>query len=396
MSTPAQPLATARRIARRLAIVGPGLVVMLADCDAGNIIVAAQSGAIWGYALLPIFAALIPALYLVQQASAEFGARTGKGFGELIRERFGMRCAHVCNAALFVTCITTLVTEFTGMAGVGDVFHIPRPLSLIAALAVVAGATVGARTHRLERLIVCIGLLEAAFAVMAWLSHPDPGVLVRQLGHMPLADLRFEYMIAAIVGATFNPWMIFYHQKSSVRAGNARQTIGASRMETAVGALLGQLFTMGIVVAVAASAASVQKTGFNQVGDIAQVFVHIAGPRIGYALFAGGVLASAFVAAVICATALSEGLLELLPPGRAVVAASTARGRAVTIVGILAACDAICYGLNDLVDRSVAIQVASCVFSVGLIGVFLYTRLPASKILTAPPSISKPSRQSVS
>jgi Mn2+/Fe2+ NRAMP family transporter len=372
MSRLAQPLATARRVTRRLAIVGPGLIVMLADCDAGNIIVAAQSGAVWGYALLPIFAALIPALYLVQQASADFGARTGKGFGELIRERFGKRCAHVCNAALFVTCITTLVTEFTGMAAVGDVFHVPRALSLGAAMAAVAGATLGARARRLERLIVCIGLLEAAFALMALLAHPDSAELVRQLRHMPLADLRFEYMILAIAGATFNPWMIFYHQKSLARSCNARDAAGASRTQTALGALLGQLFTMGIVVAVAASAASLQGTGFTNVGDIAQVFVHIAGPRAGYALFSGGVLASAFVAAVICATALSEGALELLPPGRTVMAASTAPGRSIMIVGILAACAAICYWLNDLMDSSVAIQVISCVFSVGLIGLFLW------------------------
>src|SRR5579872_5840946 len=46
--------------------VGPGLIVMLADTDAGNVVTAAQAGAEWGYRLLPLVIALIPMLYLVQ------------------------------------------------------------------------------------------------------------------------------------------------------------------------------------------------------------------------------------------------------------------------------------------------------------------------------------------
>ncbi|MDA8249908.1 MAG: hypothetical protein M0Z28_12115, partial [Rhodospirillales bacterium] len=44
--------------------IGPGLVVMLADTEAGSVIAAAQSGAEWGYRLvLPQFL-LIPALFM--------------------------------------------------------------------------------------------------------------------------------------------------------------------------------------------------------------------------------------------------------------------------------------------------------------------------------------------
>ena len=45
-----------------LAVIGPGLVVMLADTDAGSVITAAQSGAQWGYKLLLLQAVLIPIL----------------------------------------------------------------------------------------------------------------------------------------------------------------------------------------------------------------------------------------------------------------------------------------------------------------------------------------------
>ena len=74
---------------RFLVVAGPGLVVMLADTDAGSIITAAQSGAQWGYRLLALQFLLIPILYIVQELTVRLGAATGKGHGGLILERYG-------------------------------------------------------------------------------------------------------------------------------------------------------------------------------------------------------------------------------------------------------------------------------------------------------------------
>ena len=41
-----------KRLLHTLAIFGPGIIVMLANTDAGCIITAAQSGAQWGYAMV--------------------------------------------------------------------------------------------------------------------------------------------------------------------------------------------------------------------------------------------------------------------------------------------------------------------------------------------------------
>ena len=72
-----------------LAVMGPGLVVMLADTDVGSIITAAQSGVQWGYQLLLLQILLMPVLYIVQELTVRLGIFTGKGHGELIRDTFG-------------------------------------------------------------------------------------------------------------------------------------------------------------------------------------------------------------------------------------------------------------------------------------------------------------------
>ena len=107
-------------------VAGPGLVVMLADADAGSIITAAQSGAQWGYRLLLLQLILVPILFVVQELTVRLGIVSGKGHGELIRERYGPGWAWLSVGTLVVACIGALLSELSGLAGVGLLFGIPE------------------------------------------------------------------------------------------------------------------------------------------------------------------------------------------------------------------------------------------------------------------------------
>ncbi|MFP3185040.1 MAG: divalent metal cation transporter, partial [Paraburkholderia sp.] len=109
---------------RWLALWGPGLLVMLADCDAGNVVTAAQAGAQWGLQLLVVLLGLIPLLYMVQELTVRLGIFTGRGHGELIRSNFGALWAWVSAAGLVIAVLGSLVTEFTGVAGIGEMYGV--------------------------------------------------------------------------------------------------------------------------------------------------------------------------------------------------------------------------------------------------------------------------------
>src|ERR1700727_561949 len=115
---------------RSIAVWGPGLLVMLADTDAGNVVTAAQSGAQWGYRLLPLVLLLIPMLYMVQESTVRLGVYTGRGHGELIRVRFGLGWARLSTLGLAGAVVGSLITEFTGVAGVGELVGLSRSFSL--------------------------------------------------------------------------------------------------------------------------------------------------------------------------------------------------------------------------------------------------------------------------
>src|SRR6516165_8291363 len=102
-----------------LAAIGPGLLVMLADADVGNVATSAQAGAHWGFRLLPLLLALIPVLYVIQELTVRLGIFTRRGLSELVRERFGRTWSVIAGVGLVSVVIASLVTEFTGVGGVG-------------------------------------------------------------------------------------------------------------------------------------------------------------------------------------------------------------------------------------------------------------------------------------
>src|SRR5579875_1424671 len=95
-----------------LTVWGPGLIVMLADTDAGCLITAAQSGTQWGYAMILPQLVLIPILFMAQEIVVRLGVVTGKGHGKLIREQFGLGWGLISAGTLLVSAIGALLTEF--------------------------------------------------------------------------------------------------------------------------------------------------------------------------------------------------------------------------------------------------------------------------------------------
>jgi NRAMP (natural resistance-associated macrophage protein)-like metal ion transporter len=185
---------------------------MLADTDAGNVVTGAQAGAQWGYRLLPLLLVLMPMLYMVQELAVRLGIYTGRGHGELIRERFGVGWAWLSTAGLAAATIGSLVTEFTGAAGIGELYGLSRSLTLPVAAAALLIVVATGSYRRVERIAIVIGLFELAFFAVAWAAHPNLETLAKLAVDLPLYNREFMYLVAAVIGAVFNPWMIFYQQ----------------------------------------------------------------------------------------------------------------------------------------------------------------------------------------
>jgi len=363
------------------AVWGPGLLVMLADTDAGNVVTAAESGMRWGYRLLPLILLLIPLLYMVQELAVRLGLFGGCGFAGLVRQHFGAAWAWLAVAALGVATLGSLVTELTGIAGVGDLYGAPRWLVLPLAATCLLLVVLTGEHRRVERIAIAIGLFEVSFFLVAWAADPQPAAILRDVADQRLADPNYLYLGAALIGATFNPWMVFYQASALAEKKLGAAHYAAARTDTAVGAVLTQLVTAAVLVAAAATIGGGRtQSSLESVGQISEALTPLLGGTIGRVVFGVGVVGAAMVAAIVCSLAFVWSVGEAAglrrPAGHRVVHGWWFHAGAVACVGGSAV---VVLRVNDLVWLSVATQVLNALLLplvVAMLVVLAATALP--------------------
>ena len=273
---------------------------------------AGQSGVQWGYRLILLQIVLIPILYMVQELTVRLGIFTGRGHGELIRDTFGHFWAWVSAAGLGVATVGALLTEFSGVAGVGEMYGVPRWASLLlAALALLAVVLTGSY-RRVEKVAIAVGLFEFAFFFVAWAAHPDPHALVSGALSIPFTDKAYLYLAAANIGAVIMPWMVFYQQSAVADKKLRPEHLAAARWDTAIGAVVTQLVMGAVLVACAATIGRTSPTAtLSTVGEMSQALTPFLGAAVGSAVYGAGVLGAGMVAAIVVSLAFAWGLGEV-------------------------------------------------------------------------------------
>jgi Mn2+/Fe2+ NRAMP family transporter len=295
-----------------LAVWGPGLVVMLADTDAGSLITAAQSGSEWGYRMVLPEILLIPVLYVVQEITVRLGILTKMGHGALIRETFGRRWAMVAGLPLFASGVGALFTEYAGIAGVGEIFGVTRAVTVPVAAAFLIGIAMTGSYRRAERIGIALGLAELVFIPAVAMAHPDLGAIGRGLGHLPLGNSSYVFLLAANVGAVIMPWMVFYQQGAVLDKRLRPADIPSERRDTAVGAGLTQLIMISVVLVFAATVGrSHPGVTLHTVTEMSSALRPFVGDVGGKILLGTAVLGAALVAALVASLAGAWGIAEV-------------------------------------------------------------------------------------
>ncbi len=363
-----------------LTVFGPGIVVMLADTDAGSVVTAAQSGAQWGYRLLMLQFILMPILYIAQELTVRLGLITKRGHGELIREKFGPFWAWFSVGTLLVACAGAIITEFAGIAGVGQIFGIPTWVSVLAVTLFLATVVLTGSYRSVERVAVLLGAFELVFFVVMVDAAPRLSEIAAAQADQPLANPEYLYLVAANIGAVIMPWMVFYQQSAVVDKGLGPEHLKASRIDTAVGAVVTQLIMAAVLIAVAATIGK-ENPGetLDTIGDITGALTPLLGETAGTILFSLGFVGAAMVAAIVVSLTAAWGLGEVLGYPRS-LSGNPKEAPAFYIVYLVILIVGAAFVLSgvNLVNLSIAVQVLNALLLPIVLG-FLY--LLASRVL---------------
>jgi NRAMP (natural resistance-associated macrophage protein)-like metal ion transporter len=294
------------RLKTLLAIVGPGVIVMVGDNDAGAFSTYGQAGQTYGTRLLWTFLLLVPVLYVNQEMVLRLGAVTGVGYAKLILERFGRFWGAFSVINLFILNALTIVTEFIGIALAASYLGVPKIAAVIlASLVIVAAASTGS-LRRFERIAMALCAASLLLVPLYVLAHPPAGQMATgfavpsipggsgQLGTVML-------LIIGIVGTTVAPWQLFFQQSYII---DKRITPRFIRYEKAD-------LWIGIVVVVIGGAALMGATAAAFAGARHGQFTDAAGLAAGLAAYAGHAAGAIFAVALLDASMIGAFAVSL-------------------------------------------------------------------------------------
>ena len=232
------------------AIAGPGLIVMIADNDAGGITTYAVTGSKFGYSFIWIELLLLPIAYVCQEMTVRLGAITKRGHAQAIFEAFGPFWGWFSLLDLTLTDVLTIVTEFIGMTAALSIFGIPNWITVIIAIVAIMAITVSGRYWTFEKIVLVFCLLNLIYLPAAFLVNPSvPDILGGIIPSLPfgLTNLFFFFVMANI-GTTIAPWMIFFQQSAVVDKGLKEKDIKWERLDTFLGSIWTILIGIALIV----------------------------------------------------------------------------------------------------------------------------------------------------
>ena len=198
-----------------VAIVGPGLIVMVGDNDAGAFGTYTQAGQNYGTSLLWVLLLLVPVLYVNQEMVLRLGAVTGVGHARLILERFGKFWGAFSVIDLFILNALTIIAEFIGISLGLSYLGLPEVPGVIISAVVIIGAVSTGSFRRFERLCMFLIFGSLILVPLAFMAHPSAAEVARGFipGFPPGAELStVMLLIIGIVGTTVAPWQLFFQQ----------------------------------------------------------------------------------------------------------------------------------------------------------------------------------------
>lgn len=283
-------------------LIGPGMLVMLADNDAGGVITYAITGATYGISIfIPFLLLMIFVAYIVQEMTVRLGAVTHRGHAEMIFSRFGKGWGLFAMGDLVIANFLTMVTEFIGI-GAGLLFiGVPLIYGVLISAGILLLISSIRRYLTIEKIILLFALFNLIYIPLVFLAHPTLSDMTKAFSFsgIPLGSslTTFVFLIIANLGTTIAPWMLFYQQSAVVDKGSTKEDLFYGKLDTFAGAVMMGVVSVAIVMLTAltlhsSGVSTLSYTDLEFASTISKVLGHYAGVLFSIGLFEAGFVAA--------------------------------------------------------------------------------------------------------
>src|SRR3990167_7032762 len=254
-------------------VFGPATITAMADNDAAVVATYSLAGAKFGYSILFVLLAVTFLLAITQEMGVRIAVVTGKGLGDLIRERYGIVLSVV-----------------------------------IVVLAFIFVSRGNYKTN--QNIFLISGFFYIAYIFSAIKAAPDWGNAMTSVIVPTNIHLSKEFIFGsiAVLGTTITPWGQFFVHSYIIDKNVTVDKLKFVQIETYIGAVLTDLFSFFMIVATAATlfAHNIALTSGEQAAMAIRPFAgHLASALFGLGIFNAGFMGMVIVS-LTTAYAFSE------------------------------------------------------------------------------------------
>lgn len=355
---------------RYLSALGPGLVTGASDDDPSGIATYSQAGARFGYSLAWSALLTFPLMAATQEICDRTALATGRGLGELARQRFTHAGRLVIGLLIAALLLANALNIAADLLAIGSGMQLlgmgPTPLwSVIAGGAITLMLVVGS-FGRIATICKALALSLLAYLVVVFRSNVPWGKVAANILVPRLSWSRdYVLLLVAVLGTTISPYLFFWQNANRVeelreeplggdrvvplpqrspRSARAKQHL--SRFDVFSGMALSNLVMLAIIVACAATIGRAGPVTIESAADAAKGLQPVGGP-MARTLFAVGFVGTGTLAVPVLAGSGSAGLAGLLgkrwgfsnamreaPAFYGLVAFGTVGGAALSLIGV--------------------------------------------------------------
>ncbi len=293
-----------------IAIFGPATITAMADNDAAGVATYSLAGAQFGYSILFVLFFVTILLAVTQEMGVRIAMITGKGLGDIIREKYGVAVSFAVFGALCIANTGTVIANMSAIKTTAVMFGL-SPFVLIVGIIVLSFLFIVKGNYRSNQNIFLIsGFFYISYIISAFKANPDWIKAVSSVFIPQGIVLSREFVFAsiAILGTTITPWGQFFINSYVIDKKLSADKLKYSQAETYFGAFLTDFFSFFMIVA---TASTLYMAGIELVsGEQAALAIKPFAGELAATLFGLGILNAGFMGVVVVSLTTAYAFTE--------------------------------------------------------------------------------------
>lgn len=293
------------------AIFGPATITAMSDNDAAGVATYSLAGAKFGYSILFILLIVTFLLAITQEMGVRIAVITGKGLGDLIRERFGVRVSLFVFSTLVLANLGTIIANLSAIKVTASMFGLPAIPLLITVICLSFVFVTKGNYKTNQNIFLVTSFFYVAYIVSAIKARPDWNLALKSIVLPTNISLNKEFIFAsiAVLGTTITPWgQFFVHSYVIDKKIHGEKHLKYTQAETFFGALLTDFFSFFMITATAATL-FIHKIPLLS-GEQAALAIKPFAGELASILFGLGILNAGFMGCVIVSLTTAYAFAE--------------------------------------------------------------------------------------